>query len=148
MIDHSEHAVLNHLIETCRDGERGFRLAAEKVTDPGLKELFTALSVQRSTFASELVPHAQRLGGDPAGDGSAIGSLHRGLMALEQALRPDDHLIVNEVDRGDRATLRIYFDAINGMLAPDTRDLVQRQLDELEETHARIPLRDATAVPR
>jgi uncharacterized protein (TIGR02284 family) len=145
MIDHSEHAVLNHLIETCRDGERGFRLAAEKVNDPELKQLFTELSAQRSMFASELIPHAQRLGGDPAGDGSAIGSLHRGLIALEQALRHDDRLIVNEVERGDRATLRVYFEAIGGMLPPETRDLVQRQLDELEETHSRIPVRDATA---
>src|SRR3954465_4320077 len=67
----SEHRVLNHLIETCRDGERGFRLASQQVADPGLKALFTELSAQRATFAAQLVPHVQRLGGQPASDGTA-----------------------------------------------------------------------------
>jgi len=143
MTDRSEHAVLNHLIETCRDGERGFRLAADKAGDPALKRLFGELASQRATFATELLPHAQRLGGNPPSEGTTAAVLHRSWIALEQALRHDDHLIVNEVERGDRATLRIYFDAVNGMLPPESRDLVQRQLDELEETHARLPLQAA-----
>jgi hypothetical protein len=55
-------------------------------------------------------------------------------------LHHDDKLIVSEAEIGDRATLRVYFDAVNGMLPPETRDLVQRQLDELEEAHARLPM--------
>jgi uncharacterized protein (TIGR02284 family) len=140
MTDRSEHAVLNHLIETCRDGERGFRLAADKAGDPSLKRLFGELASQRATFATELLPHAQRLGGDPPAEGTGMAALHRGWIAIEQTVRHDDRLIVSEVERGDRATLRIYFDAVNGMLPPETRDLVQRQLDELEETHARLPI--------
>jgi uncharacterized protein (TIGR02284 family) len=143
MTDRSEHAVLNRLIETCRDGEQGFRLAAEKISDPALKQLFRDLAAQRALFAGELVPHAQRLGGDPAASGSAMGSLHRGWLQLEEALHHDDDAILGEVELGDRMTLRAYFDAIHGMLPPETRDLVQRQFDELDEAHERIPARVA-----
>jgi uncharacterized protein (TIGR02284 family) len=141
MIDRSEHAVLNHLIETCRDGERGFRLAAEQVDDPGLRKLFEEMASQRATFATELLPHARRLGGDAPAEGTAAAALHRSWMALERAIVHADDMVLHEVERGNRATLRIYYDAVNGMLPPESRDLVQRQLDEIEESHARIPLR-------
>jgi uncharacterized protein (TIGR02284 family) len=143
MFDHAEHAMLNRLVETCRDGEQGFRLAAERVTDPGLKALFTELAEQRATFAVELLPHAQRLGGNAPAEGTSTGRLHRSWMAIEGWFRREDHAIVAEVERGDRTTLRLYFEALDGMLPPDARDVVQRQCDELEEAHARIPVREA-----
>ena len=143
MTDRLEHVVLNSLIETCRDGERGFRLAAEQVADAGLKSLFLECAAQRARFASELLPHAQRLGGTGATDGTTAAALHRGWMTLENRLRHDDQVVVHEVERGDAASLRVYVDALNGMVPPETRDLIQRQLDELEESHARIPARAA-----
>ena len=143
MTDRSEHAVMNSLIETCRDGERGFRLAAEKVANPTLKALFVELAGQRAAFAAELLPHAQRLGGDRPSDGTAAAALHRGWMTIEAAVRHDDHLIVAEVERGDRATLRAYSDAVGGMLHPASRDMVQRQLDAVTAAHARIPVSEA-----
>ncbi len=142
MIDRSEHAVLNHLIETCRDGERGFGLASELVADPELKGLFLEIAGQRAAFASELLPHAQRLGGNSPADHTALGTLHRRWMALEAALLHKDQVILTEVEQGNRATLDLYFSALNGMLAPDTREVVQRQFDEMEKIHARIPVRE------
>ena len=140
MTDRSEHAILNRLIATCRDGERGFRLAAEQVTDPALKKLFAEVADQRATFATELVPHAQRLGGDSAPDGTVTAALHRVWMATQDRLHHDDEAIVGQVGLGDRSTLTTYYDAINGMLPPETRDLVERQFEELEATHARLPV--------
>jgi uncharacterized protein (TIGR02284 family) len=142
MIDRSEHAVLNHLVETCRDGERGFRLAAELVKDPGLKTLFSEFAQQRATFAEQLLPHAQRLGGNAPAQQTRLASLHRGWMALEAALMHDDQVIAAEVEQGNRATMDLYGDAIRGMLPPEVRDLVAQQFRELEATHARIPVRE------
>ena len=144
MIDRSEHALLNHLIETCRDGARGFRLAAELVKDPALKALFTEMAAQRATFAEQLLPHAQRLGGDPPAEQSRLASLHRGWMAMEAAILHDDHVITSEVEQGNRATVDLYGEAVRGMLPPETRPLVEQQFRELEATHARIPVRDVT----
>ncbi len=143
MIDRSEHAVLNHLVETCRDGERGFGLASKLVEDAELKGLFLEIAAQRARFAAELLPHTQRLGGNAPVDHTAFGTLHRRWMALESALLRNDQIILTEVEQGNRATLDLYFDALNGMLSPDTREVVQRQFDEMETIHARIPARES-----
>ena len=39
MADRTEREVLHHLIEICRDGERGFRAAAHHVTAPTVSDL-------------------------------------------------------------------------------------------------------------
>ena len=62
MAERNERGVLHHLIEICKDGERGFRTAADHVSAPVLKTLFADLAAQRKQFAGELEPHLHRLG--------------------------------------------------------------------------------------
>ena len=64
MAEQTPRSVLNHLIETCRDSERGYRSAAGLVEGPALKTKLLEMANERARFAQELVPHAQRLGGD------------------------------------------------------------------------------------
>jgi hypothetical protein len=45
-------SVLDELIETLKDGQKGFRQAAEGVSDPKLKSLFRDYSDQRSRFVT------------------------------------------------------------------------------------------------
>src|SRR4051812_33752945 len=70
MTDRTERAVLNHVIETCKDAERGFRHIAEHATDPALKSLFLDIASERARFAADLLPHAHRLGGAHSHDGT------------------------------------------------------------------------------
>ena len=77
MPDRTERGTLNHLIETCRDGERGFRYAANHVHTADVKELFLEVAGEREQFAAELLPYAQRLGGHEEGEGTIAASLHR-----------------------------------------------------------------------
>jgi uncharacterized protein (TIGR02284 family) len=136
MAERTEREVLNHLIERCRDGERGFRVAAEHVTETAFKRLFAELAVERARCADELVPHAQRLGGAAAADGTSVGALHRKWIGIKDALtRHDEHAIVVEVVRGDRATLQAYKDAVDGILPPMSRDVVERQYERLRMQH-------------
>lgn len=139
-MNRNEHAVLNHLIESCRDSARGCRLAAEQVDDAALKALFTDMADQREQFALELLPHANRLGGDVAHEGSRVAALHRAWMRLEERFLNDDDALVSEVELGDRATLSAYFQAVNGMLPPDTRPVVERQYAAIEAAHDRLPV--------
>ena len=54
-------STLNKLIETCLDGQEGFRLAAEAITDDeDLKGFLFSASLQRSKFAGELQLAAQK----------------------------------------------------------------------------------------
>ena len=63
MAEHTERWALNRLIATCRDGERGFRYAANHVRDAMVKALFLEVASQHEQFAAEILSHAQRLGG-------------------------------------------------------------------------------------
>jgi uncharacterized protein (TIGR02284 family) len=47
-----------------------------------VKALFLEIANQRDGFVGEILPHAQRLGGTSAPDGSIAGALHRGWMTI------------------------------------------------------------------
>ena len=139
MSDRSERAVLNHLIETCKDAERGFRHVAEHAKNPMLKTLFLDLASQRERFAADLLPHAQRLGGANAGDGTTAGALHRTWIDLRSALSRDDaDAVLHEAERGESFSRSVYRDALDGMLPPTTRELIESQFNELQKTAGRL----------
>jgi len=140
MVDErTERDVLYHLVDLCRDGERGFRAAADHVRDPTLKALFTELATQRKQFAEELLPHLQRLGSPPLAEGTSAGRLHRQWMTLK-GLVPGrhDHHIVTEAERGEQVALDAYEDALNGMLPPTVSGLVESQREAILKATDRI----------
>jgi uncharacterized protein (TIGR02284 family) len=139
MADQTPRVVLNHLIETCRDSERGYRAAADLVASQTLNAQFLEMAEERARFVEELLPHAQRLGGDEAGDGTTVASLHRRWMDLKARLtQHDDHAVFAEVLRGDGVTLRAYETALGEMLPESVRDVVERQDQKIREVHARL----------
>jgi uncharacterized protein (TIGR02284 family) len=145
MAQQTERGVLNHLIETCRDGERGFLSAASHVESPQLKTLFEEMARQRGRIADQLTPHAQRLGGDAGAEGSGAAALHRRWIDIKSKLRRhDDNAITIEAERGDGITLGAFKDALDGMLAPDIRDVVERLYAELRAAHGKIASLDKT----
>ena len=123
MTDRSERAVLNHLIETCKDAERGFRHVAAHATNPTVKSLFLDIASQRARFAADLLPHAQRLGGANVHDGTAGGTLHRTWIDLRSAIfRGDPVAAIQEAERGEHFSRGVYRNALEGMLPPTARD--------------------------
>ena len=139
MTDRSERAVLNHLIETCKDAERGFRHVADYAADPGVKTLFLDIASQRARFAADLVPHAQRLGGARDADGTTAAALHRTWIDLRNALAKD-HLatVVHEAERGEHFSMGVYREALDGILPPTVRDVVESQYQEIIATGLRL----------
>jgi uncharacterized protein (TIGR02284 family) len=138
MAERNEREVLHHLIEICKDGERGFRTASQQVEASVLKTLFADLAAQRRQFAEELEPHLHRLGGLADG-GTNVAAVHRGWMALRSLVPGDhDHSIVTEAQRGDRAALHAYDDALNSMLPPTVTDLVEEQRNAMLFAAARL----------
>jgi uncharacterized protein (TIGR02284 family) len=138
----TERDTLNTLIETCRDGARGFQLAAEHVKSADLKEFFANAAQQRERFVAELLPYAQRLGGGQDASGTAAGALHRGWMKFKDAITNyNEDAIMAEAERGDAAAANSYAEAVMGILPPDARPIIeaqhaairaaQRELDEL-----------------
>ena len=105
--------VLNDLIETCKDGEEGFRTSAEKVKDSSLKSLFSKYAAQRAGFVKELQAAVSQLGEKPAESGHVAAGLHRGWIRLKEALASDeDTAIINEAEAGEDAAMKSYKEAI------------------------------------
>ena len=139
MTESSPRAVLNSLIETCKDAERGLLHAAELVKDPALKTFFTVAAQRRALFATELLPHAQRLGGAETADGTTGATLHRKWMDVRSALSGhDDRAIVIEAERGDNMSLLAFKSAVEGALPGTARDIVEKAFLDVTESHLRF----------
>lgn len=137
-------SVLNDLIETCKDGQTGFKTAAEGVERSDLKTLFYDLSQQRSKFAGELQALVRELGGDPETAGSVSASLHRGWINIKSALTGnDDGAVLNEAERGEDAAKKAYKDALAESLPANVKSVVQSQGTEVNTAHDKVrDLRD------
>ena len=138
-------STINNLIETLKDGQEGFKQAAEGVKDPQLKSLFNDYSQRRSRFATELQSQARSLGEpEPETSSTAAGALHRSWINLKSAVtRGDDHAILAECERGEDSAVEEYKKAIDQNLSAQLREIVSRQYSEIKNTHDRIKnLRD------
>jgi uncharacterized protein (TIGR02284 family) len=130
---------LNDLIETCKDGEEGYRWAADKVEDAELKSLFSRYAEQRAHFASELQGEVRKLGGDPEDSGSAGGALMRGWINIKSALTGGDRkAILAECERGEDVAVESYQKAMEEGLPAEAQSLVREQYSQVKEAHDRI----------
>ncbi len=139
-------STINNLIETLKDGQEGFKQAAEGVKDPQLKSLFNEYSLQRSRFATELQSQARSLGEPkPETSSSVAGAVHRSWINLKSAVtRGDDHAILAECERGEDSAVEEYKKAIDDDLSAQLREIISRQYAAIKEAHDRIRnLRDA-----
>ena len=138
-------SAINNLIETLKDGEKGFKEAADAVQDPELKALFREYSQQRSRFVNQLQTQARTLGeSDPEKSSSAAGAMHRAWINLKSAITSgDDHAILAECERGEDSAVKQYEEALDDGLTAPISDIVSEQYIEVMAAHDRIKeLRD------
>jgi uncharacterized protein (TIGR02284 family) len=135
---------LNGLIETCRDGQNGFREAAEAVESSDIKAFFAECSQERATFVGELQALVRGLGGDPENSGSTLAAIHRGWIDLKAAIEGNDEKgVLSECERGEDSAKKAYKEALEMDLPGNVRDTVQTQADAVIECHNRVKaLRD------
>ena len=142
-----QNEVIENLIETLRDGQQGFKEAAESVKDPQLKSLFSEYAQQRARFLAELRNNVQSPDErETKVSGSAAGALHRGWINLKSAVtKGDDHSVLAECERGEDSAVEEYQKALNDGLSAPVREIVARQYTQIKATHDRIrDLRDST----
>jgi uncharacterized protein (TIGR02284 family) len=143
-------AVLNDLVETSKDGERGFRKAAEDTHDAQLKSLFVSRADDCTRGARELQDLVQRLGGKPETGGSVTGALHRGWTDVKSAVAGrNDHSILADCEKGEDVAKKHYHDALDKELPADVRIVVEKQYQGVLLNHDRIrDLRDQFAAAK
>ncbi|MBC7928210.1 MAG: PA2169 family four-helix-bundle protein [Bryobacteraceae bacterium] len=130
---------LNDLIETCKDGEQGYRDGAEGMTDPQISELFLKYAQQRAEYARELQSHVSKLGKMPETSGSAAGAIHRGWLNIKAAVTgKDTKSVVDEAERGEDIAVDTYQKALAKDLPSDLKAVVERQYIGVQEAHDKV----------
>ena len=137
--------VLNDLIETCKDGEYGFRTCSERASAASLKQTFQQRAQECASAASELQNLVRQYGGTPEDSGTAAGAVHRGWVRVRDAVTgSDDQAVLDECERGEDSALARYRAAMKEDALPaDVRAVVQRQMDGVQRNHDQVKaLRD------
>ena len=123
--------VAKELVETLKDGANGYSSAAEKIQDGDHAEWATTLqrfADQRAEFAREIVDLGEDYGDDVDESGTAAAALHRGWIALKDALTGDDPgTVLNACVTGEDHAVSEYEKALEADLSDGFRSVVTRQ---------------------
>lgn len=147
MIHHGDTEIvilLNDLIESCKDSQKGYRTAADHIDNPELKQLLHSYANQRGDFAVALQAEVRRHRGHPEKSGSVAGALHRGWLSFKSTLLGrSETAILAACAHGEEKTLKSYDTASHHVLPPDLQALVAQQYKEIRT--ARDRLQDLTS---
>lgn len=132
-------STLNGLIQTCKDGQLGFKTASEGVERSDLKTTFYELSQQRSEFTGVLQGLVRSLGGDPEDSGSISGAMHRGWIDIKSAVTgQSEEAILNEAERGEDYAKEAYEAAAKQNLPANIADVIAQQAQSVQAAHNRV----------
>jgi uncharacterized protein (TIGR02284 family) len=132
---------LNKLVEASRDGEFGFRSAAEHAQGPDLQQLFAHRADECREAATQLQSVVEHLGGAAGHGGTLGGAAHRGWMAVKGNLAGyTDLALLEETERGEDIALQRYRDALESDMPPEVCVLVEGQYAGVKRNHAQLRL--------
>jgi uncharacterized protein (TIGR02284 family) len=138
---------INDLVETCKDGMKGYETAAESVENPLIKAELSRFSQQRAQFVTELETQARHNGITPKHEttleGAAldvVGAVHRGWINLKSAVTGNDNkAVLNECENGDAAALKAYEEALMVENLPtNMKDIIGKQHSQILEAKNKI----------
>jgi uncharacterized protein (TIGR02284 family) len=133
--------IVTKLIETCKDGQEGYRQAAENIKNLEYKRFFEQQSGERGRFASELQVH---LPAENKDSGSVSGAMHRAWIGLKSKLGAGDEAILSSVEQGEDSAKEAYEEALKAALPGELGSIVQRQYQAVKAAHDRVKvLRDS-----
>ncbi len=143
-------ALLNELVETLKDGQKGYAEAMTDVEDADLKDTFKHLAVERSGYLTEIEDQMFKLDLKPDTDegakGSVTGAVHRAWIDLKSAITGKDrHSILAECERGEDYAKKAYKTALEAQDLPSSlKSVIEKQYQGVLAAHDKIRgLRDA-----
>jgi uncharacterized protein (TIGR02284 family) len=137
-------SVLEELIETCKDGQKGYLEAATHVKRSDLRTFFNEQSLERARFAGELDAELIRLGkGDKKVSGSVAGTLHRAWVDTKVSLGGGDKTVLDWLEHGEDRAKDAYQKAVTADLPENVAQIVRRQAASVLAAHDKVKsLRD------
>ena len=138
----TDRRVTKDLIETLEDGKDGFARAADKLAEsdrPDLSTKMRGFSDQRARFSAELEQMAANYGDDIDEDGSIAGAVHRGWMAVKDAIAGSDPAgVLDAAEQGEDHAVAEYRDALSKDISPNLRAVIERQFAEVQQAHDEV----------
>jgi uncharacterized protein (TIGR02284 family) len=137
--------VVENLIETAKDGQKGYQDAASHVKRSDLKAYFNEQSMERARFAQELQSELSKLG-EPGKkvSGSVSGALHRAWIDTKASLGGGDKTILESVEQGEDNAKETYQKGLSGSLPAGVAEIVRRQAASVQKAHDKVKsLRDS-----
>lgn len=135
---------LSPLYRIVEAGEKGYAVAAANVNHRALKVLFKSYAQQRAKFKSEILAEIKRLGGEFEPRSSIRGIIHRGRIAIVAALtigaEERENGVLKEVVLGEKVALRTYETTLEKELPNETREIVERQFEDVRRVSERVNL--------
>ncbi|MHB9879828.1 PA2169 family four-helix-bundle protein [Pacificimonas sp. ICDLI1SI03] len=111
---------LNTLTDTAVDSIKGYELAAQRATNPGLKSTFSSQAEKRRATVNTLNKEIVRLGGEPRDpDGTMLGDLHRIWTKITDRFSDSDKAATDNVEEGEDYIKDKFAAAIDGGLLND-----------------------------
>ena len=147
MNENNAISVIEDLIETCKDGQKGYQDAATHVKRTDLKTYFNQLSLERASFAGELEAELIRLGKpDKKVSGSVGGALRRAWIDTKVSLGGGDKTILESLEAGEDSAKESYQKAVTDDLPENIAQIVRRQAASVQRAHDKVKsLRDTAA---
>ncbi|GAB3309977.1 PA2169 family four-helix-bundle protein [Hymenobacter humi] len=128
-------ALLNELVETLKDGQKGYADAMTDVEDQKLKETFKKYAAQRSEYITEIEDQMFKLNLEPDESSSVTGTVHRAWIDLKSALTSKDNkAVLNECERGEDYAVKAYQTALKAQDLPTpVKSLIEKQYQGVQE---------------
>ncbi|WP_303311702.1 PA2169 family four-helix-bundle protein [Hymenobacter sp. BT730] len=139
-------ALVNELIETLKDGQKGYAEAMTDVEDAQLKDTFKKYAAQRASYITELEDQMFKLDLKPDEESSITGTVHRAWINLKGALTSKDNKsILNECERGEDYAKTAYQTALKAQDLPGSlKTVIEKQYQGVQQAHDTIrALRDS-----
>ena len=137
-----DQSITQDLVKIAEDGKEGYAKGAEELSGsdrPELAATFTRFSEQRAAFSAELQALAATYGDDVKETGSTSAGLHRGWMALKDAVTGSGpESVLKTALQGEDHAIKAYDKALKDDVSEGTRTLAQRQLSEIQTSRTEI----------
>ena len=142
-------ALLNELVETLKDGQKGYADAMTDVEDTNLKETFKKYAAQRAEYITEIEDQMFKLNlkPDESASGSVTATVHRAWIDLKAALTSKDNkAVLNECERGEDYAKKAYQTALKAQDLPvNLKSVIEKQYQGVTAAHDQIKsLRDSS----
>jgi uncharacterized protein (TIGR02284 family) len=147
----TDERVTKDVVKTLEDGKEGFTRAADRLADsdqPELAPKFREFAAQRGQFSEELRGMAASYGDHVEDDGTVAATLHRGWMAVKDAVTGSDPKgVLDAAEQGEDHAVAEYRDALkHDDLSTNLREVLERQAAAVKGVHDEVKaLRDRAA---